>query len=116
MKLFRRAFLHLVAGTAAIFSLSMFSQGAWSQTTRTIKIIVPVPPGGGMDFLTHLLAEQIGRTQRLTIVVESHPGAGGRIATEAVSRVAPDGTNLLMTYPSFVIDPHLRKVNYEPLI
>jgi tripartite-type tricarboxylate transporter receptor subunit TctC len=111
----RRKSLHLVAGAAALSSLCMVGQGAWSQTTRTIKITVPVPPGGGLDFLTRLLAEQIGRSRGQTIVVESRPGAGGRIATEAASRLPPDGTNLLMTSPSFVIDPHVRKVNYEPL-
>src|SRR5262249_13163778 len=55
------------------------------------------------------------RSQGLTIVIESRPGAGGRIATEAVARLAPDGTTFLMTYPSLVIDPHVRKVNYQPL-
>jgi tripartite-type tricarboxylate transporter receptor subunit TctC len=115
MKLPRRKFLHLATGAAALSILCKVGHGAWSQTTRTIKIIVPVPPGGGLDFLTRLLAEQIGRSRGLTIVVESRPGAGGRIATEAVSRLPPDGTNLLMTSPSFVIDPHVRKVNYEPL-
>ena len=68
-----------------------------------------------MDFLARLLADQIGRSQGLTMVVESRPGAGGRIATEAVSRLAPDGATLLVISPSFVLDPHLRKVNYEPL-
>jgi tripartite-type tricarboxylate transporter receptor subunit TctC len=89
--------------------------GAWSQTSRPIKIIVPVPPGGGMDFLARLLAEQIGRTQGRTFVIESRPGAAGMIAADAVSRAAPDGTTLLINYPSFVIDPHVRKLNYDPL-
>jgi tripartite-type tricarboxylate transporter receptor subunit TctC len=120
MKLSRRQFLRLVSTGAGLVALTIVlatlsDHGAWAQTTRTIKIVVPVPPGGGMDFLTRLLAEQIGRTQGLTIVVESRPGAGGRIATEAVSRAAPDGTTLLMASPSFVIDPHVRKVNYDPL-
>jgi tripartite-type tricarboxylate transporter receptor subunit TctC len=114
MKLPRRQFLHLAA-VPAVLAILLSGSGAWSQVARTIKIVVPVPPGGGMDFLARLLAEQIGRTQGLTIIIESRPGAGGRIATEAVSRLAPDGTTLLMTYPAFVIDPHVRKVNYEPL-
>jgi tripartite-type tricarboxylate transporter receptor subunit TctC len=116
----RRRFLQRAMGAAAIAVISataiaLFAHRAFAQTTRTIKIVVPVPPGGGMDFLTRLLAEQIARTQGLTIIVESRPGAGGRIATETVSRAAPDGTTLLMVSPSFVIDPHVRKVNYDPL-
>src|SRR5215471_6034702 len=108
-------FLRLAAGVVAFSVLLVCAQGASSQTNKTFKFIIPVPPGGAVDFLARLLAEQIGRSQGITIVIESRPGAGGRIATEAVARLAPDGTTFLMTYPSLVIDPHVRKVNYQPL-
>jgi tripartite-type tricarboxylate transporter receptor subunit TctC len=109
----RREFLHLAAGALTI----VFGWGheASSQTSKTMKIIIPVPAGGAVDFLARLLGEQIGRSQGVTVVIESRPGAGGRIATEAVARLVPDGTTFLMTYPSLVIDPHVRKVNYQPL-
>ena len=116
MKLPRCRFLHVAAAAAALLSAVILAGGSASaQVSRTIKIVVPVPPGGGLDFLVRLLADQIGRTQGVTFVVESRPGAGGRIATEAVSHLPPDGTNLLTTFPSLVIDPHVRKVNYDPL-
>jgi tripartite-type tricarboxylate transporter receptor subunit TctC len=116
MQLPRCRFLYVAAGAAALLSAVVLTGGtASAQASRTIKIVVPVPPGGGLDFLVRLLADQIGRMQRVTIVVESRPGAGGRIATEAVSHLPPDGTNLLATFPSLVIDPHVRKVNYDPL-
>jgi len=111
----RRQFRRLGAG-AIVFSIFFFyGQDASSQASKAIKFIIPVPPGGAVDFLARLLGDQISRSQGLTIVIESRPGAGGRIATEAVARLAPDGTTLLMTYPSLVIDPHVRKVSYEPL-
>jgi tripartite-type tricarboxylate transporter receptor subunit TctC len=116
MKLTRRGFLSVAAGAGALLSAVLLMGGsALSQASRTIKMVVPVPPGGGVDFVVRLLAEQISRTQGVAMVVESRPGAGGRIATEAVSRLAPDGTNLLATFPSLVIDPHVRQVNYDPL-
>jgi tripartite-type tricarboxylate transporter receptor subunit TctC len=66
MKRPRRQFSQLAAGTAALTILfTLADRGAWSQTTRTIKIIVPISPGGGVDSLARLLAEQIGRAQRL---------------------------------------------------
>jgi tripartite-type tricarboxylate transporter receptor subunit TctC len=116
VKLARYRFLYAAAGAAALLSTVLLIGGyAPARASSAIKVVVPVPPGGAVDFLTRLLAEQIGRTQRVTVVVESRPGAGGRIATETVSRLPPDGTNLLATFPSLVIDPHVRKVNYDPL-
>jgi tripartite-type tricarboxylate transporter receptor subunit TctC len=61
------------------------------------------------------MAEQISRAQGVTIVVENRPGAGNIIGTEAGARAAPDGATLLMNTPEFVINPHLRKVSYDPL-
>jgi tripartite-type tricarboxylate transporter receptor subunit TctC len=52
---------------------------------ETIKIIVPISPGGGVDFLARLLAEQIGRAQGLTMVIENRPGAAGVIRNRSRS-------------------------------
>jgi tripartite-type tricarboxylate transporter receptor subunit TctC len=53
--------------------------------------------------------------QGLTMVIENRPGAGSIIGTEAVSHAAPDGNTLLMGTSTLVINPHLRKVNYDPV-
>jgi tripartite-type tricarboxylate transporter receptor subunit TctC len=117
MKRPRRRFLCLAAtATTLEMSAIVLSNGAWSQTTpRTIKLVVPYPPGGTADIVARLLGEQIGRTNGSTIVVENRPGGGTAIASEAVSRAATDGSTLLINSPEFVITPHLRKPNYEPL-
>jgi tripartite-type tricarboxylate transporter receptor subunit TctC len=120
MKLPRRQFLHLAAVTAilalvSVMLLTLSGHGAWSQTTRTLKVVVPFPPGGPTDTLARVLAEQIRRAQRATVVVENRPGAGSVIGTEAVSRATPDGSTVLIVSNSFVINPHLRKLNYDPL-
>jgi len=104
-----------VAACVAIALLALSGSGAGSQATRTIKIISSSTPGGGSDILGRLLAEQIARTQGPTIVVENRPGAGTVIGTDAASRAPPDGGTVLITTPEFVIAPHLRKLNYNPL-
>jgi tripartite-type tricarboxylate transporter receptor subunit TctC len=116
VKLPRRKFVRLIA-TAVSLTLAAASvdHRAWSQTTRTIKLVVPFPPGGGADILARLVAEQIGRTQGPTMVVENRPGAGTVIATEAASRAAPDGSTVLVVANSFVINPNLKQLNYDPL-
>jgi tripartite-type tricarboxylate transporter receptor subunit TctC len=65
----------LLAGIAA----TMSGEDAWSQSARTIKIIVPLAPGGGADILARLMADQISRAQSPTVVVENRPGAGSAI-------------------------------------
>jgi tripartite-type tricarboxylate transporter receptor subunit TctC len=76
---------------------------------------VPFPAGGGVDLLARLLAEQISWAHGPTMVIENRPGAGTIIGTEAASRAASDGRTLLFNTPNFVINPHLRKLNYDPL-
>jgi tripartite-type tricarboxylate transporter receptor subunit TctC len=101
---------------AAVLIVALLSgHDAWPQAPRTIRLIVPYPPGGTADIVARLLADQIGRTQGPAIVIENRPGGGTAIASEAVARAAPDGSTLLINSPEFVINPHLRKQNYDPL-
>ena len=116
----RRTFLRLATAVAALTTVGVilpapFRQEARSETARTIKIVVPFPAGGTADILARLLGEQISRDRGVTIVVENRPGAGAVIGTEAVARATPDGNTLLVTASLFVVSPHLRKVNYDPL-
>ena len=105
----------LLAASAVALSLLSFGHGAWSQTARTIKIVVPFPPGGSADILARLIGEQVGRAQGITVLIENRPGAGASIAYESVARAAPDANTLVINGNSLVINPHLRKVNYDPL-
>src|SRR5262245_27589852 len=108
----------IATASAAALTLLFIVQAdhsAQSQTRRTIKIVVPTPPGGTADILARLLGEQIARTQATTVVIENRPGAGEIIGTESVARAAPDGNTLLFTANSFVINPNWRKVNYHPV-
>jgi tripartite-type tricarboxylate transporter receptor subunit TctC len=65
--------------------------------------------------MARLVAQQIGASGGPSMVVESHPGAGTEIGTEYVAQAAPDGGTLLIISPSFVVLPHVRKLNYDPL-
>src|SRR5215471_7126264 len=109
-------FLRPVAQAAIALTILLAACDAQSQTAKTTKLVVPFPAGGSADILARLLADQIGRDRGLPWIVENRPGAGAVIGYEAVSRAAPDGNTLLINAPSFVINPQLRKVNYDPLI
>jgi tripartite-type tricarboxylate transporter receptor subunit TctC len=95
--------------------LAVPAPGAFAQSGRTVRIVVPYPPGGSADILARLLGDEVARTNGVGIVVENRPGAGTVIATESVSRAAPDGNTVLIVANSFVINPNVKKLNYDPL-
>jgi tripartite-type tricarboxylate transporter receptor subunit TctC len=109
-------FLALLTAVASVALLALSGHGAVSQMARTIRIVVPFPAGGSADDLARLLAEEIGRSRGVNLVIENRPGAGTVVASEAVSRAAPDGNTLLIVANSFVINPSLKKLNYDPFV
>ena len=85
---------------------------------RTVKVIVPYPPGGGSDVVARLLlpaiAEQSGAP---SFVVENRPGAGGTIGTEVLAKSAPDGATLgTITIGTHGTNPWLfPRIGYDPV-
>ncbi|WOH84329.1 tripartite tricarboxylate transporter substrate binding protein [Bradyrhizobium sp. BEA-2-5] len=74
---------------------------------KAVHILVPYPPGGGVDVLTRTLAEAVSKTWTQSIVVENRPGAGGVIASQAIATSAPDGYNLIMVASGHATNPFL---------
>ena len=69
----------LIGLSVAGLSVALSGSAAWAQSGRTIKIVVPFPPGGGVDAVARIMAEQIGRDQGPSMVIENRPGAGTAI-------------------------------------
>jgi tripartite-type tricarboxylate transporter receptor subunit TctC len=105
-----------ILSPAAVILLALSIQPAPAQNLgRPIRIIVPFPAGGSADVIARLLAQQASQGGA-NIVVENRPGGGTVIATESVSRAAPDGTTLLLMGNSFVINASVRpNLSYNPL-
>lgn len=85
------------------------AQSAASYPERTIKLIVPFPPGGGSDFLGRLLAQKMAEGLKQTIIVENKPGAAATIGADAAAKAAPDGYTLLMVVRDMGINPSIYK-------
>jgi tripartite-type tricarboxylate transporter receptor subunit TctC len=81
--------------------------------TATMKLVVPVPPGGTLDPIARVV--QAGLQQRLgvTVVVENKPGASGSIGTAQVAKSAPDGNTLLFVYETHAINPLLMSLPFD---
>jgi tripartite-type tricarboxylate transporter receptor subunit TctC len=103
----------LRAACFTVIVLALAAQNASSQTAA-LKIVVPYTPGSGPDILSRLMGEQIGRARGSTVVVENRPGGGTMIGTEAAARAAPDGSTVLLVANSFVVNPALKRQNYDP--
>ncbi len=99
----------------AIALAALLPQSVQAQTPRTIRIVVPFPGGGPTDVTARVISEQIGKQHGVSFVIENRPGGGALIATEAVARAEPDGGTLLIVAGGMLINPILKKTNYDPL-
>ena len=70
---------------------------AHAQVDKPIKILVGFPPGGSADMAARLVGERMAAELKQPVIIENKPGAGGRIAAEALKNANPDGTTLLLT-------------------
>lgn len=75
---------------------------------RPIRIVVPTGAGGITDILARIVANRLSARLDQPVVIDNRPGASGIVGTEAVVRARPDGTTLLMVYPSHPVNPALK--------
>jgi len=95
-----------------------FATAALAQSfpSRSMKLVVPYPPGAVTDILGRLLGQHMGDNLGQPVIVENRPGAGGGIGTEAIAKAAPDGYTFgLGASSTHVLNPLLYKPNYDPI-
>jgi len=86
----------LFLATAALAQAQSALSPSATYPSQPVKLIVPWPPGGGVDTSARIVSVPLGQRLGQTIVIENRPGAGGNIGTEAAARAKPDGYTLLM--------------------
>ena len=84
---------------------------------KTVRVIIPYPPGGGNDIIGRAIADELTRRLGQQFVVDNRPGASTIIGAELAARAAPDGYTLFVaSQTTFAIVPNLRlKVPYDPV-
>jgi len=109
-------------GAAAVLALCLlFSLSATAQEqakdwpNRPIHVIVPFPAGGSTDVGARVVGEFLSRSLRAQIVVENKSGANGNIGIEAAAKSPADGYTLLVSTDSVASNPHVYKMNIDPL-
>ncbi len=85
----------------SVFMLLICAERAPAQSypSKTIRIIVPYPPGGGTDLAARLIAQKLTESLGRSVIVENRAGANGNIGTDAMAKAAPDGYTLGMATP-----------------
>ena len=112
---------HWLVGSAA----SLIAQPAWLQTAapassllpRTIRLVVPFPPGGSTDLLARAIGARLATQLGATVVVDNKGGAAGSVGAGEVARAAADGATLMMGHiGTLAINPSIYpKLPYDPI-
>jgi tripartite-type tricarboxylate transporter receptor subunit TctC len=113
LKLPRRNFLHLAAGTAALPAVSRIAR-AQAYPSRPVRIIVGFAAGGNADTLARVMGQWLSERLGQPFVVENRTGAATNIAAEAVVRSPPDGYTLLFVTSANAVNATLyEKLNFN---
>ncbi|MCC6779945.1 MAG: tripartite tricarboxylate transporter substrate binding protein [Hyphomicrobiales bacterium] len=107
----RRSLLAICA--AVLLASPAFAQ---DYPSKTIRLVVPFPAGGGTDTVARILAQKLGDALKHTVIVDNIGGASGALGHEAVARAQADGYTLLMaTGSTIATNPLVSKVSWDPV-
>jgi tripartite-type tricarboxylate transporter receptor subunit TctC len=107
-------YIKLLAGAAA-FALSTLAV-AQDYPNKTITVVVPFAAGGPTDTVTRLVAQEMGKYLKQTMIVENVAGAGGTIGINKVAKAKPDGYTLLLMHIGTSTSVSLyRNLPYDPV-
>lgn len=110
--------LHPCLLPAAALGLLIASGAALAQAypAGPVRVIVPFPPGGGVDGAGRLISQKLSEALGKQFVVDNRPGANGMIGSELAAKSAKDGYTLMVNGANFVTTPSLySKVTYDPV-
>ncbi|AZG07063.1 tripartite tricarboxylate transporter substrate binding protein [Pigmentiphaga sp. H8] len=102
---------------AALFALPLGAAAAGdSYPDRSVRWIVPFPPGGAMDNIARTLGEAMGKSLGQSFVIENRAGAGGNIGATSVARAKPDGYTIMIVANGMAVNPALYPdMAYDPV-
>jgi tripartite-type tricarboxylate transporter receptor subunit TctC len=111
----RKLFLAATAGLLLVVSAAA-QQDAANYPSRSVRIVVTVPAGGGVDSVTRIFADKLQRRFGQAFVIENQGGAGGNVAASTVFAAAPDGYTLMSSQPAPLTTnvALYKKLNFDP--
>ena len=108
--------LRVAATLACVLPALLSGPVAWgAYPEKSIRVIVPSPPGGGNDIMARLASQKLAEAWGRQVLVDNRPGAGGAIAFEMAARAESNGYTLLLGSTNLTVLPDVQKVNYHPI-
>jgi tripartite-type tricarboxylate transporter receptor subunit TctC len=106
----------VLALCALLFAFHPRTAGSETFPSRSVRLIVPNPPGGSNDAAAREVAQALSEIWQQPVVVENRAGAGGNIGVQAAAKAAPDGYTYLLSSPGpITINPSLyKKLPFDP--
>jgi tripartite-type tricarboxylate transporter receptor subunit TctC len=101
------------AALAATLSLVAVGAVAQPYPSKSVKVIIPFPPGGTLDTVGRMLAQKLQEQTGQTFFVENKPGGNGFIGSDAVAKASADGYTLLFNASTFTTGPMTTKAPYD---
>jgi tripartite-type tricarboxylate transporter receptor subunit TctC len=98
----------------AILPAIALDAAAQAFPSKPVKVVVPYPPGGLGDVMMRVLADEMGKGLGQPVIIENKPGAGAVLGYEFAARAPADGYTMLVVFPSFIVNPMVRRVAYDP--
>jgi len=106
----------LVAPLALAAPGAARADAADAYPNRSIRMIVPYPPGGSGDAVARIIAPKLQEALGQSVIIDNRPGAGASIGTDLAAKAPPDGYTLLETPgAALTVNPQLMKVGYDPI-
>jgi len=106
----------LMLALAAAACVNAGATRAQDYPNRTIRIVVPYAPGGGVSVVGQIIGTKLSELTKQTVVIDNRPGAGGNVGADAAAKSAPDGyTVLLHTSAMATIGSLYRKLPFDPV-
>jgi tripartite-type tricarboxylate transporter receptor subunit TctC len=100
-----------------LLALTAFAAPAVAEDypARSIRLIIPFPPGGSNDVVGRIIANQLGQKLGQQIFVDNRGGAGGVVGTDVAAKATPDGYTLLVISVAHAVDPWIYKETFDPI-
>ncbi|MEQ1775104.1 MAG: tripartite tricarboxylate transporter substrate binding protein [Burkholderiales bacterium] len=113
---FKKQILNIFSWMSVCALMTAFASPVAAQPypAKPVRLVVPFPPGGGVDVTARILAQRLSERTGQTFIVDNRAGASGIIGTEAVVKAAPDGYTMLVgSQTTHCVVPAIYKVNYS---